>query len=88
MLCQVHEDYMQEIAEARITVTQAPLSQDQIEGALNRQEMVSGIPPKEKKTTNLTLTEEQLRNLALALMLGIPGVIGILGILICWVRRS
>ncbi len=56
--------------------------------SLNRQETTAGIAPKEKKAVSLSLSEEQIRNLALALMLGIPGVVAIFGIIICWVRRS
>ncbi len=39
VLCQVHEDFMREIAATDIEVTQAPLLQDQIEAALNRREV-------------------------------------------------
>lgn len=55
---------------------------------LNREQTVGGIPPKEKKTVALTLTEPQLRQLALSLMLGIPGVVGLFGLVTWWSRRN
>lgn len=55
---------------------------------LNRENTVGGIPPKEKKTVALTLDETKLRNLALALMLGIPGAAALFGVAIWWSRRS
>jgi ABC-type uncharacterized transport system len=55
---------------------------------LNREQMLGGIAPKEKTKVALTLTEAQLRNLALTLMLGIPGVVAILGFLTWGSRRS
>jgi ribosomal protein S18 acetylase RimI-like enzyme len=39
VLCQVHQDFMAEIAQAGISVTQTPLSQHQIEVALERKEV-------------------------------------------------
>jgi len=55
---------------------------------LNRENFVSGIPPKEKKTTTLALDEKQLRNLALSLMFGIPLVVAFFGIATWMSRRS
>jgi hypothetical protein len=55
---------------------------------LNRENMVGGIPPKEKKNTSLALDEKQLRNLALSLMFGIPLVIAFFGFATWMSRRS
>jgi hypothetical protein len=55
---------------------------------LNRENTLGGIPPKEKKPTTLALDEKQLRNLALSLMFGIPGVVAFFGIAIWMSRRS
>ncbi len=54
---------------------------------LDREELV-GIPPKEKKSVALSLNETQLRNLALALMVGVPGFVALLGFLNWWQRRA
>jgi hypothetical protein len=52
---------------------------------LDREELV-GIPPKEKKNIALSLNETQLRNLALAVMAGVPGFVALLG-LVNWLQR-
>jgi hypothetical protein len=52
---------------------------------LDREELV-GIPPKEKKSIALSLNETQLRNLALAVMVGVPGFVALLGLL-NWLQR-
>jgi hypothetical protein len=54
---------------------------------LDRDENLGGgIPPKEKKLTSLTLDEAKLRQLAYAVVLGLPGLVAIFGI-VSWVQR-
>ncbi len=54
---------------------------------LKREQSVGvGIPPKEKKHNALTLQESEQRKLAFAVMLGLPGIVGIFGI-ISWFQR-
>ena len=54
---------------------------------LNRESGVGvGIPPKQKNLTPLTLDEKQQRQLALAIVLGLPAVVFIFGI-ISWLQR-
>jgi hypothetical protein len=45
-----------------------------------------GIPPKQKNLTPLTLEEKQQRQLALAVVLGLPAVVFLFGI-ISWLQR-
>ncbi len=52
---------------------------------LDREELV-GIPPKEKKNIALSLSEKELRNLALAVMAAVPGFVAMLGLL-NWLQR-
>jgi hypothetical protein len=47
-----------------------------------------GIPPKEKKTVTVTLSDVQLRNVALIVILAIPGFFAVLGILNLGLRRA
>lgn len=54
---------------------------------LDREEL-AGIPPKEKKNIALSLNETQLRNLAIAVMAGVPGFVALLGLLNWWQRRT
>jgi hypothetical protein len=54
---------------------------------LDREEL-AGIPAKEKKSIALSLNEIQLRNLALAVMAGVPGFVAFLGLLTWWKRRT
>jgi ABC-type uncharacterized transport system involved in gliding motility auxiliary subunit len=54
---------------------------------LDREELV-GIPPKEKKNIALSLDEKQLRNLAVAVMVAVPGFVALLGLLNWWQRRA
>ena len=51
-------------------------------------EDVIGIPPKEKKNITLSLDEKQLRNIALAVMAILPGIVAFFGLLNFWQRRS
>lgn len=54
---------------------------------LNREQGAGvGIPPKEKKLVSLTLDEKKLRDLAWAVVLGLPGVVAFLGVL-SWLQR-
>lgn len=52
---------------------------------LDREEL-AGIPPKEKKSIALSLSEKELRNLALAVMAAVPGFVAMLGLL-NWLQR-
>lgn len=54
---------------------------------LDREELV-GIPPKEKTSIALSISETELRNLALAVMAGVPGFVAMLGLLNWLQRRS
>ena len=54
---------------------------------LDREELM-GIPPKEKKSIALSLSEKELRNLALAVMAAVPGFVAMLGLLNWWQRRA
>lgn len=54
---------------------------------LDREEL-AGIPPKEKKSTPLSVSEKELRNLALAVMVAVPGFVAMLGLLNWWQRRA
>jgi hypothetical protein len=51
-------------------------------------EQIIGIPPKEKKSIALSLDEKQLRNIALAVMALVPGIVAVLGVLNWWQRRA
>lgn len=54
---------------------------------LNREQGAGvGIPPKEKKLIALALDETKLRNLAYAVVLGLPGIVAAFGIL-SWMQR-
>ena len=46
---------------------------------LNREELI-GIAPKEQKTFTLNLTDIQVRNIALIVMLAIPGAVAMMGV--------
>jgi hypothetical protein len=54
---------------------------------LDREELV-GIPPKEKEKIALSLSEQQLRSLATAVMAIVPGFAAFLGFLNWWQRRN
>jgi hypothetical protein len=56
---------------------------------LDRDEnLAGGIPPKEKKLTSLTLDEAKLRQLAYAVVLGLPGLVAIFGFVSWFQRRN
>lgn len=71
----------------RISDTGLDLGLNSLNWLLNREQTLGGIAPKEKKTVSLTLSQPELRNLAVSLMLGIPGVIGLIGAAAWWSRR-
>lgn len=52
---------------------------------LDREEKI-GIPPKEKKNVTISLSEKQLGNLAMAVMLLLPGIVAFFGV-INWLQR-
>jgi len=54
---------------------------------LDREEMI-GIPPKEKKNTTLSLSDQQVGSIALIVMGFVPGFVAIFGLLNWWQRRS
>jgi hypothetical protein len=54
---------------------------------LDREEL-SGIAPKEKKNVTLSLNEKQLRDIALGVMVIIPGLVALFGVLNWWQRRA
>ena len=54
---------------------------------LDREDMI-GIPPKEKKNVTLSLDDKQLRNIALGVMVFLPGIVAFLGLISFWQRRS
>jgi ABC-type uncharacterized transport system involved in gliding motility auxiliary subunit len=54
---------------------------------LDREDVI-GIPPKEKKNVTLSLDEKQLRNLALAVMVMLPGIVAFFGVINWWQRRA
>jgi len=54
---------------------------------LDREDVI-GIPPKEKKNVTLSLDEKQLRNLALAVMVILPGIVAFFGVINWWQRRA
>ena len=54
---------------------------------LDREELI-GIPAKEKKNVTLSLDDKQLRNIGLAVMAIIPGIVALFGLLNWWQRRS
>ncbi|SRR6266478_3417620 len=51
-------------------------------------EQVAGIPPKPKDPMKLSLDEKKMNNLALTVMVLIPGVVGLIGLAVWWQRRS
>ena len=53
----------------------------------NREE-VAGIAAKPKEPAKLNLNEKQMNNLALFILVGIPGVVALLGTMVWWQRRS
>jgi len=54
---------------------------------LDREEVV-GIPPKEKKTLTISLDEKQMRNIAIGVIVVVPGIVALFGIVVFWQRRS
>jgi len=71
----------------RISETGLDLGLNALNWLLNREQTLGGIAPKEKKTVSLTLSQPELRNLALSLMLGIPGAVALIGVASWWSRR-
>lgn len=54
---------------------------------LDREDVI-GIAPKEKKTVTLSLNEQQLSQVAIAVMGILPGIVAFFGVLNWWQRRS
>ena len=54
---------------------------------LDREELI-GIPAKEKKSVTMSLEPKELRNIGLAVMAIIPGIVAFFGLLNWWQRRS
>ncbi|HZH98014.1 MAG TPA: GldG family protein [Fimbriimonadaceae bacterium] len=54
---------------------------------LNREDLIA-VAPKERKTFTLNLSEEQIGNIALMVMGGIPAMVALLGFVQWWQRRS
>lgn len=65
----------------------ADLTVNSLNWLLDR-ENVTGIPPKEKKTVTLSLDERQLREIAMAVMVVLPGIVAFCGFLNWWQRRT
>lgn len=63
------------------------LSVNALNWLLDREELI-GIPAKEKKNVTLSLDDKQLRNIAIAVMAIIPGIVAVFGLLNWWQRRS
>lgn len=65
----------------------ADLTMNALNWLLDREELI-GIAPKEKKTVALSLNEKQLRDIALGVMVFLPGLVAVFGLLNWWQRRS
>jgi ABC-type uncharacterized transport system involved in gliding motility auxiliary subunit len=65
----------------------ADLAVNALNWLLDREELI-GIAPKEKKNVTLSLDDRQLRNIALAVMAVIPGIVAFFGLLNWWQRRN
>ena len=63
------------------------LSINALNWLLNREEQI-GIAPKEKKNVTLVLTEKQIGDVALTVMLLVPGLAALFGLVNWWSRRS
>ncbi|HEX8295003.1 MAG TPA: Gldg family protein [Chthoniobacteraceae bacterium] len=63
------------------------LAMNALNWMLDREEII-GIPPREKKSVALSLSEKQLRNIAIAIMAVLPGTVALIGIFVGWRRRS
>ena len=65
----------------------ADLAMNALNWLLDREELM-GIAPKEKNTVAMSLNEEQLRDIALGVMVFLPGLVAIFGVLNWWQRRA
>ncbi len=63
----------------------ADLTVNSLNWLLDREDLI-GIAPKEKKTVTLSLNEQQLRDIALGVMVIIPGLVAIFG-MFSWLQR-
>ncbi len=54
---------------------------------LNREELIA-IAPKERKTFALNLTDEQMAQILLSVVFGVPGLVALCGLLAWWQRRN
>lgn len=63
------------------------LAMNAINWLLDREELV-GIAPKVKQNTTLNLDEQQLGQIALAVMGIVPGIVALLGLVSWWQRRA
>ena len=63
----------------------ANLSVNVLNWLLDREELI-GIPPKEKKSVTISLTEKQMGNLAWGVILLLPGIVAFFGV-INWLQR-
>ncbi len=54
---------------------------------LDREDVI-GIAPKEKKNVTLSLNEKQLRDIALGVMVLLPGIVAFFGLMNWWQRRA
>jgi len=63
------------------------LSLNALNWLLDREELI-GIPAKEKKNVTLSLDDKQLRQIQIAVMAVIPGIVAVFGLLNWWQRRS
>lgn len=54
---------------------------------LNREELI-GVAPKERKAFTLNLTDENMAQILLAVVFGIPGFVAIFGLVAWWQRRN
>lgn len=65
----------------------ADITVNSLNWLLDREDVI-GIPPKEKKNVTLNLNEEQLRQIALGVMVLLPGIVAFFGFLNWWQRRA
>src|SRR5690606_937596 len=72
----------------RLSEVGIDLAMNALNWMTNRDELVAGSAPKEKKPVSLHLDERQLGTLALTVLAIIPAIIGLIGFVTWWQRRA
>jgi hypothetical protein len=72
----------------RLSETGIDIAMNALNWITNRDEMIAGIAPKEKKPVNLQLDEKKMGTLLLTVIGIIPAIVGLIGFATWWQRRA